>query len=168
MHLAQINIGRVLNPVDDPRMADFTDNLDAINALAETSPGFVWRLKDDSGNATAIPVHEDPAVIVNMSVWESVEALHAFAYQTAHRSFVQRRKEWFHPFGGAYVALWWVPAGYPPTVADGLARLDQLRRFGPTVHAFNFRRAFPPEDASPLGPAGPADGDVGEPWRACG
>lgn len=168
MQLAQINVGRILHPVADPRMADFTDNLDAINALAEASPGFVWRLKDDSGNATAIPAYADPEIIVNMSVWESVEALHAFAYQTAHRSFVQRRKEWFHLFGSAYVALWWVPAGHRPGVEEGKARLDHLDRFGPTGYAFSFRKVFPVEDARPLAPPRERDALGGEPWRNCG
>jgi Domain of unknown function (DUF3291) len=168
MHLAQINVGRLLHPIDDPRLADFVDNLDAINALAEASPGFVWRLKDESGNATAISAYEDPAVIVNMSVWTSPEALNAFAYQTAHRRFVQRRKEWFQLFGAPYLALWWVDEGSVPAVIDGRQRLDHLTRFGPTPYAFTFRAAFPPSRAEPLAPltASSAAGTGG--YRSCG
>ena len=124
MHLAQINVGRLLHPLDDPRMADFVDNLDKINALAEASEGFVWRLKDETGNATSIAAYDDPAIIVNMSVWTSPEALYAFAYQTAHRRFVQRRKEWFQLFDGPYLALWWVGEGAIP---DGGGRAAAAR-----------------------------------------
>ena len=168
MHLAQINVGRLLHPIDDPRLADFVDNLDAINALAEASPGFVWRLKDESGNATAISAYGDPAVIVNMSVWTSPEALNAFAYQTAHRRFVQRRKEWFDLFGAPYLALWWVDQGVHPTVIEGRQRLEHLTRFGPTPYAFTFRTPFAATRAAPLAP--PADLEAGgaAEYRSCG
>lgn len=150
MHLAQINVGRLLHPLDDPRMTDFVENLDAINALAEASEGFVWRLKDDTGNATSIAAYDDPAIIVNMSVWTAPEALYAFAYRTAHRRFVQRRKEWFEPFDGPYLALWWVEEGAMPTVAEGRQRLDHLARVGPTAFAFTFKKAFTPVAAEPV------------------
>ena len=168
MHLAQINVGRLRHPLDDPRMADFVGNLDAINALAETSEGFVWRLKDETGNATSIAAYEDPSIIVNMSVWTGPEMLHTFAYRTAHRDFVQRRKEWFEPFDGPYLALWWIVAGTVPTAAEGRRRLDHLARVGPTAHAFTFRRAFPPTLAEPLVP--PLDpGSPGtDAYRSCG
>jgi len=168
MHLAQINVGRLLHPLDDPRMADFVDNLEAINALAEASEGFVWRLKDETGNATSIAAYEDPAIIVNMSVWTRPEALYAFAYQTAHRRFVQRRKEWFHLFDGAYLALWWTGEGAVPTVAEGRRRLDHLTRVGPTAYAFTFRRTFPPGMAEPVvAPGDPATGGA-DAYRSCG
>lgn len=167
MHLAQINVGRILHPIDDPRMADFAGNLDAINALAEASPGFVWRLKDDSGNATGIAAYEDPSVLVNMSVWTGVEALHGFAYQTAHRRFVQRRKEWFHLFDAPYLALWWIEEGHVPTPQEGRARLDHLTRVGPTAYAFTFRKTFPPSPAAPVVAPGETPLD-GTPWRICG
>lgn len=168
MELAQINIGRILHPLDDPRMAGFADNLAAVNALAEASPGFVWRLKDESGNATAIPAYADPAIIVNMSVWSSPEALHAFAYRSGHRDFVRRRMEWFAPFAAPYLALWWVAEGHRPDVAEGRERLAHLARMGPTAHAFNFRRLFPPLPAEP--PVTPeARAEPAEPrWRSCG
>jgi len=144
MHLAEINVARLRYPLEDPRVADFVDNLDAINALAERSEGFVWRLKDESGNATQIAAYDDPLVIVNMSVWRSVEALHAFAYKTVHRRFVQRRTEWFELFDGPYLALWWVEEGAFPDVAEGRRRLDHLQRVGPTAFAFTFRQLFDP------------------------
>jgi hypothetical protein len=168
MHLAQINIGRLLHPLDDARMADFVENLDAINSLAEASEGFVWRLKDETGNATSIAAYEDPAIIVNMSVWTGPEALFAFAYRTAHRRFVQRRKEWFQLFDAPYLALWWIAEGAVPTVAEGRQRLDHLARVGPTAHAFTFRKAFPPGAAEPLVPPDPAAGIAAEPYRSCG
>jgi hypothetical protein len=168
MQLAQINIGRPRYPLDDPRMADFMNNLDRINALAERSEGFVWRLKDDTGNATQITAFEDPHILLNMSVWRSVEALEAFAYQTVHRRFVQRRHEWFEVFDGLYLALWWVEEGYIPTTADGQRRLAHLEKFGPTAWAFTFKKSFPSiEEAAPLGDAG--DGRVRPgPYRSCG
>lgn len=167
MHLAQINVGRLLHPIDDPRTAEFADNLDRINALAEASEGFLWRLKDESGNATAIEAYEDPTILLNMSVWTGIEALHAFAYQSAHRSFVQRRKEWFQMFDAPYLALWWVEVGHVPTPAEGRARLDHLVRLGPTAHAFTFRKTFPPSAAEPLVPPGEALPE-GSAWRSCG
>lgn len=168
MHLAQINVGRLLHPLDDPRMADFVDNLDAINALAEASEGFVWRLKDESGNATGISAYEDPTIIVNMSVWASPEALYAFAYQTAHRRFVQRRKEWFQLFNAPYLALWWVREGAVPTVEVGRRRLDHLTRVGPTAYAFTFRKTFPPGMAAPVVAPDDAAPTAAEPFRSCG
>ena len=168
MHLAEINVARLRYPLDDPRIADFVDNLDRINALAEESPGFVWRLKDESGNATRIDAYEDPLIIVNMSVWTSVEALYEFAYRTMHRRFVQKRKEWFELFGAAYLALWWVEEGRFPDVAEGRRRLAHLERFGPAAHAFNFRQPFPATaDAVPLGDVGDGRG-APESYRLCG
>lgn len=151
MHLAEINVARLRYPLEDPRVVDFVDNLEAINALAERSEGFVWRLKDESGNATQIAAYDDPLVIVNMSVWGSVEALHAFAYRTVHRRFVQRRQEWFELFDGPYVALWWAEEGAFLDVAEGRRRLDHLQRVGPTAFAFTFRQLFDPApDIAPV------------------
>ena len=168
MNLAEINVARLLHPLADPRIAEFVDNLERVNALAELSPGFVWRLKDETGNATQIAAYDDPLIIVNISVWTSPEALYDFAYRTMHRRFVQRRKEWFDLFGAAYLALWWTEEGRFPDVADGQRRLAHLERFGPTAHAFNFRKPFPAtEDAHPLGDVG--DGRAApESYRSCG
>jgi hypothetical protein len=168
MHLAQINVGRLLHPITDPRIADFVNNLDAVNALAEASDGFVWRLKDATGNATQISAYEDPSIIMNMSVWRSPEHLYEFVYKTVHRRFVQRRKEWFHLFGAQYLALWWLEEGHQPEPGEGQQRLAHLERFGPTAWAFNFRKLFEAApDAAPLGDVG--DGRAApESYRICG
>ena len=147
-HLAQMNVGTLLYPLDDPRLAGFVGALDEINALAEASPGFVWRLQSASGNATDIKTSADPNFIVNMSVWESAEALFDFVYKTAHRQAMAQRRDWFAKPERAYLALWWVPAGTVPSVEDGLARLAHLEARGPTAHAFTFREKFPPPGAS--------------------
>ena len=111
LHLAQLNIGRIRYSLDDPRMADFVNNLDRINAIAEHTPGFVWRLQDDSGNATAIHAFDDPRMLLNMSVWESVDALERFVWQTVHKRIYGRRPEWFEPLDRPHFVMWWVPAG---------------------------------------------------------
>lgn len=168
MHLAEINVARLRYPLEDPRIADFVDNLDTINALAERSDGFVWRLKDDSGNATAIAAYDDPRVIVNMSAWRSPEALYTFAYKTVHRRFVQRRKEWFDLFDGPFLALWWIEEGAWPDAVEGRRRLAHLQSVGPTAYAFTFQKLFEPQaDIRPL--VEPGDGAIAsEPFRSCG
>ena len=143
-HIAQLNVGRAAAPLDDPAMADFMGALDRINALAEASPGFVWRLKTDAGNATDIKVTDDPLFIINMSVWESVEALFEFVYRSAHTPVMGRRREWFEQPGEAYMVLWWVPAGQVPTTEEALTRLAHLRAYGPSPHAFTFKERHPP------------------------
>jgi len=142
-HLAQINVGRILGPIDSELMAGFVGQLGEINALAESSPGFVWRLKTEDGDATAIRPFEDDRIIVNMSVWESAEALHDYVYRSAHVAVMRRRREWFARMTESFMALWWVPAGHRPTVAEAVARLDTLRALGPTAAAFTFRERFP-------------------------
>ena len=143
-HLAQLNIARARAPLDDPLLADFMAQLDAVNALAESTPGFVWRLKSDSGNATDIRAFADPHMIVNMSVWESVDALFAFTYKTAHTKVMNRRKEWFESLPGPHLVLWWVPAGRLPTLDEAKERLDHLAAHGPTSVAFTFKVRFAP------------------------
>lgn len=144
-HLAQVNIGRLRAPVDHPMIADFVAGLDHINALADRAPGFVWRLQTEDGNATAIrPDPGDELVAINLSVWESVGALGDFAYRSEHVSFMRRRREWFEPFAGSYLALWWIPAGTIPTVPEAMDRLAHLDRHGPTLTAFTFRHRFAP------------------------
>lgn len=145
MQLAEINVARLRYPLDDPRIADFADNLDLVNGLAERSEGFLWRLKDETGNATGIDAFGDPLIIVNMSVWRSVEALYAFAYNTVHRRFVKRRQEWFEPFEGPFLGLWWVEDGCWPDAVEGRRRLAHLARVGPTAYAFTFRKLFEPQ-----------------------
>ena len=137
-HLAEVNIGRVRYPLDDPRMADFVDNLDLVNGIAERSEGFVWRLKDDSGNATSIQAYDDPRIIVNLSVWESIEALERYVWQTVHKRFYGRRTEWFEHLGGPHLAMWWVDAGHRPTALEARERLERLAAEGPTEFAFGW------------------------------
>jgi hypothetical protein len=142
-HLAQINIGRMLAPIDSPVMEGFVRQLDPINALADSSPGFVWRLKDESGNATDIVYNDDPMIIVNMSVWESVEALQQFVYKSHHIGVFRDRAKWFEKAVEAHYALWWVPEGHVPTVAEGRERLEHYRKHGSTPYAFWFSQLFP-------------------------
>lgn len=148
-HLAQLNIGRLRGPEGDPVVAGFFAELDRINALAESSPGFVWRLQTDSGNATEIRPYEDELIAVNLSVWESIESLKEFAYRSDHRPVMARRREWFEPMAEAYLALWWIPAGTTPTVEDAVERLERLRKVGPSPEAFTFRHPFPPPGILP-------------------
>lgn len=141
-HLAQVNIGRLVAPRGDPRVQPFFDALDQINALAESSPGFVWRLTGEGNNATDIQATADPLLIPNMSVWEDAESLFQFVYRSAHTPFMVRRREFFEKFEGSYQALWWIRPGTTPTINDALSRLWHLDRFGPTAHAFTFKKRF--------------------------
>jgi hypothetical protein len=138
-HLAQLNIGRIRYEIDDPRMADFANNLARINGIAERSPGFVWRYQDDSGNSTNTRPFDDARIAINMSVWENVEALEQFVWQTVHTRFYNRKHEWFEKFDGPYFVLWWVPAGHRPSVQEAVDRLDHLKRHGDTDHAFGWK-----------------------------
>lgn len=147
-HIAQLNVGRTVAPPGSPQIADFMAALDGINALADASPGFVWRLQSDSGNATDIKVSDDPQSLVNMSVWDSIEALFDFVYRTAHTRIMARRREWFDKPLDAYQVLWWIPAGHLPTVQEALERLEHLRRHGPGPRAFTFKERYPQPDAT--------------------
>ncbi|MGA5885048.1 DUF3291 domain-containing protein [Streptomyces cellulosae] len=142
--LAQVNIARLRAPLDTPLLKDFVDSLDSVNADADAADGFVWRLQSDEGDATAIPVFDDPWLIVNMSVWRDPDALTAFMYQGRHREMLSRRREWFERVEEAMTALWWVPAGHRPAVAEAEDRLLHLRALGPTPYAFTLRTSFPP------------------------
>lgn len=145
-HLAQVNLAYARAPIDDPLLADFFARLDEINALAERSPGFIWRYRSDAGYPQDFG---DTRVLFNMSVWESVEALQAFTYHSAHAELFAARKKWFSDMkaslGLAGMALWWVPAGELPTVADAKQRLVHLTEHGPTAQAFTFKQKFSPE-----------------------
>jgi Domain of unknown function (DUF3291) len=146
-HLAQLNIARFLAPIDDPQLRDFVAALDPVNAQADDADGFVWRLQTDDGNATSIQAFDDPLMLVNMSVWESLEALRAFVYTNRnHLAIMRRRREFAETMLQAYLALWWVPAGHIPTVGEALERLELLREHGPTPDAFTFRASFGPPD----------------------
>ncbi|MQA83412.1 MAG: DUF3291 domain-containing protein [Streptosporangiales bacterium] len=142
-HLAQFNVGLLRAPLESPELADFVALLDPINALAEESPGFVWRLQTEEGDATSVRPYGD-MVIVNLSVWESGRALWDFAYASRHLDVVRRRREWFERMAEPYLVLWWVGAGHVPTVAEAMHRLDLLRHEGPSPSAFTFRRFLPP------------------------
>ncbi len=144
--LAQINIATLKAPLDSPELRDFVDNLDRINALAEKSPGFEWRLVGDGNDATSLrPFGDD--VIVNMSVWKDMAALRAFVYESAHTAIMKRRREWFVRMADVYIVLWWVPAGHEPTVEEAAARLARLREHGPSAEAFTFGEPFAAPDA---------------------
>ncbi|HUH84915.1 MAG TPA: DUF3291 domain-containing protein [Stellaceae bacterium] len=141
-HLAQINIARFRRPISDPVNADFVANLDRVNRLADTSPGFLWRLMGNGGSATDIQAFDDPNIIVNMSLWTGLEALAAFTYKNpAHLEIMRRRKEWFEKME-LYMTLWWLPIGHRPTISEAKERLEMLRRHGPTADAFTFSHPF--------------------------
>jgi len=154
-HLAQANIGRIRAPLDAPIMEGFRSQLDPINALADRTPGFVWRLKTEDGNAMAIrPDPTDDRMAINMSVWESLASLQQFVYQSAHVMTMRDRRQWFEPIEGPILVLWWIPAGHIPTLAEALERLGYLKQHGPSPEAFTFRAPFP----SPDGQSGAAAG----------
>jgi heme-degrading monooxygenase HmoA len=142
-HLAQINIGRLIAPIDDPKIAEFVAQLEPVNALADKAPGFVWRLQSESGNATDIAYNDDPFVIVNMSVWESLEALRDFAYRSDHIKVLRERAKWFEKMDKPNYCLWWVPAGHVPTLAEGRERLEHYQTHGATPYSFWFSQHFP-------------------------
>ena len=152
-HLAQVNIGRIRAPLDHPIMEGSRSQLDPINALADRSPGFVWRLQTEDGNAMAIRPFDDDRMAINMSVWESLEALQQFVYRSAHVGPLRDRKEWFEPLEGPILVLWWIPAGHIPTVVEAQERLRLLKERGPSPAAFTFRTPFPAPDP---------DGQIGD------
>jgi hypothetical protein len=150
VHLAQLNIGLPVAPLTEPELLGFVAGLEPINALADAGPGFVWRLQTEDGDATSIRPFDDDRLLVNMSVWTSVETLAAFVYSGPHRAIMARRREWFVPMRAAFQVHWWVPVGSRPTVAEAVARLDHLREHGPTPYAFGFRNPFPAADGEPV------------------
>lgn len=138
-HLAQLNVGHIRHATDDPRMAEFMEALDAVNALAERSPGFVWRFKDEaSNNATNVLVTPDPSFLINLSVWETTGQLEHFVWNTVHKRFYMKKGHWFVPMGTPHFVMWWVRAGHLPTPQEALARLDHLAAHGPSNHAFGW------------------------------
>ncbi|MEU7067254.1 DUF3291 domain-containing protein [Streptomyces sp. NPDC046161] len=149
VHLAQLNIAKLRHPLDDPRVAPFVEMLDPVNAAADGAPGFVWRLVEEGApDATALrPAGDD--VIVNLSVWESQDALWDFAYRSGHLEVMRRRREWFERHVEAHLVLWWVPAGHLPTVDEALERLADLREHGPSPRAFTFASSYSATEAAP-------------------
>jgi uncharacterized protein DUF3291 len=150
-HVAQVNIGKIRAELDDPIMAGFVGRLDEINVLAEGSPGFVWRLKEEQGkgqgNATYLRPFSDERMLLNMSVWKSVEELRHYVYHTAHVELLRERHAWFEKFAGSYTTLWWVPEGHLPGIDEAIKRLEHLEAHGPTQFAFTFKQVFEPEEA---------------------
>jgi hypothetical protein len=146
--LAQLNIGVAKGPMDGPVMVDFAANLERINALADASPGFIWRLQTDEGDATALrPIEGDDRTLINMSVWKDVASLNQFVYRSAHAQVMRRRREWFEHMQEAFMVLWWVPRGHRPGMEEAMRKLLAFRQSGPTQEAFSFRQAFAPPDA---------------------
>jgi hypothetical protein len=150
--IAQVNIGRIRAPLDDPLLAGFVANLEGINALADSSPGFVWRLKTDAGDATSFRPYDDDRILVNLSVWATAEHLREFVYRGAHAGVMRQRKSWFERFDGMYYALWWVTVGHIPSIDEAKSRLEYVRVHGESAHAFSFARLFPAPDSSLDGP----------------
>lgn len=151
-HIAQVNIGRLAAPADSEQLAGFFAQLEPVNAAADGAPGFVWRLQTEEGNATAIVAFEwdqgdSHGVLVNMSVWESIEQLAAFVYGDLHRAVLRGRRAWFQTVAEATTCLWWVPAGHRPSTDEAEERLMLLRQHGPTPAAFTFRQSFEPTDS---------------------
>ncbi|TQV75009.1 DUF3291 domain-containing protein [Aliikangiella marina] len=146
MFIAQLNIAKAKFQLDSPQLADFMENLDPVNATAESSPGFIWRLKDDSGHAVSIQAFEDPQMIINLSVWQSVDALKNFMFKTHHVDFLKRKQEWFERLKAASHVLWWIPKEHRPSLEEAKERLFYLREFGDSPYAFSFKRQFSTED----------------------
>ncbi len=144
-HLAQLNIARARGERDDPLMQEFVARIEEINALADQAPGFVWRLQDEEGDAVNIRLFDDPLLLVNMSVWESLDALKDYVYQSLHVEVMKDRKAWFERMAQVHQVMWWVPDGHVPSVEEGRARLDGIREKGPGREAFDFAHPFPPE-----------------------
>lgn len=141
--LAQLNIAKMLGKtINDPVMAEFVAQLDSINALAEQSKGFVWRLKSDEGNATSYNPYQNDRIIINFSVWQTVDDLKNFVYRSVHTEVMKDRKKWFENFGQPYYVLWNIPAGYIPSIDEAVGRLAHLQQNGPTTYAFDFKNLF--------------------------
>ena len=142
--IAQVNIALPREPLDTPALAEFVAELEPVNALADSAPGFVWRLQDETGDATSIQAFDDERLIINMSVWESIEDLWRFVYDSHHLEVMRRRREWMRKLAESHMALWWIPAGHLPTPDEGRDRLDHLRSNEPSPHAFSFKQRHPP------------------------
>jgi heme-degrading monooxygenase HmoA len=151
--LAQVNIAKMRAPLDRPEMAGFVARLAEINALADASPGFVWRLQTEAGDATYLRPYEDDRILFNLSVWESIEQFKDYVYRSAHREMIQQRREWFEQMESMHMAMWWIGAGLIPTIEEAKQRLEHLRQHGETAHAFTFKRIFQPTDCAEISPA---------------
>ena len=147
--IAEINIAKMKGvDINDPIMKEFVENLDAVNQIAEKSEGFVWRLKNENNNATSLNPYNDETIIINVSVWKSIETLENFMYRTFHSDFLKRRKEWFLTYGSAHTAMWWIPEGHIPTMQEAVDKLSFLQTNGPSPNSFDFRHKFPAPSVS--------------------
>jgi Domain of unknown function (DUF3291) len=145
-HIAQLNIALMCAPLDSPIMADFVAWLEPVNAIADSAPGFIWRLQSESGDATSIRAFDEDYMLVNMSVWKSVDDLYQYVYKSDHAQVFRRRKEWFELMEQSATVMWWIPAGHIPTVDEAKIKLELLRKNGPTPQAFTFKQQFSVED----------------------
>ncbi|UWR01050.1 DUF3291 domain-containing protein [Rhodobacteraceae bacterium S2214] len=149
MHLAELNVGRLVAPTDDPRVADFMNNLDRINGLGKRMPGFVWMMEGSgepgTGN-TDVKLDGDPLFVANLTVWEDYDSLKTFVYQTLHKKFMDRKAEWFEALADKHFVMWWVPVGHTPTIDEALARLDHLKQHGDSDHAFGWSHMTKQDD----------------------
>jgi len=144
-HLAAFNVAKMRYPIDDPRMSEFVDNLDVINKLGDEAPGFVWRHQTEDGDSTSVRIFDDEEIILNLTMWDSADALRDYTYKTDHTAFLRRRREWFVPLEGwPVLVMWWVPAGHIASLEEAKAKLTELRDNGPTAAAFTFREDNPP------------------------
>lgn len=155
-HLAQVNVARLVAPIDSPQLAEFVANLEPVNAVADASPGFVWRLQTEAGDATSLRIFDDEWLIVNMSVWESLGTLRDYVYRTAHADVLRRRLEWFDRPADAHLALWWIEAGSIPLLPDAEERLLQLRSEGPSPDVFTLKETYPSPERTLVRPPAPA------------
>jgi hypothetical protein len=151
--IAQVNIALPREPLDTPALAEFVAQLEPVNALADPAPGFVWRLQDESGDATSIQAFDDERLIINMSVWESIEDLWRFVYDGGHLAVMRRRREWMLKLAETHMALWWVPSGHRPSTDEARERIDHVRAHGPTPHAFSFKQRYPAPDTGEIEPS---------------
>ena len=142
MQLAQINIGRILAPMGSEVMREFEENLDQINALAENSGGFIWRLKEENNNATSIKAFDDDFLLINMSVWQDIQSLFDYVYNSLHKDFLKRKQQWFSRLKDQHMALWYIEDGQFPTIAQAIERLQHIRQNGESPYAFSFRNRF--------------------------
>jgi uncharacterized protein DUF3291 len=157
LHLAQVNVAMPKAPLDSAELAGFVALLSPVNELADASPGFVWRLQTEDGDATAVRAFGDDRLLINLSVWESLESLGSFVYESGHVLAMRRRREWFVMMAEAHVCLWWVPVGTTPTIADAEERLTSLRTNGPSPFAFTFREPFGTPGGRSAGPVATDD-----------
>ncbi|MFI7422282.1 DUF3291 domain-containing protein [Nonomuraea sp. NPDC049684] len=151
MHLAQLNVAHLRAPIDAPQLAEFVALLEPVNAVADEAPGFVWRMKESESDPTATVVHDyGDHLLINFSVWESLQTLWDFTYRSVHLGVLRRRREWFLRVAEPYMVMWWVPEGHIPSLAEGMRRLERLRTEGPSPEAFTYKDSYDSSEAASL------------------